>query len=174
MRVGTGCGWVEADGLFDLERGQRGRNCTCARPDSIRACGCWVTRCVPPARIKAGAGGLWFGWRQDDAVPGRRPAVRIKSLRGWESHPPEGVYEAPLCALVEFPAWGSPRIGLRKSKGPGATGAPGPCHVTTKNKHLHSSAPVGVGFVATGFSRWSFRCLRAHLPSPSKCKVSWD
>lgn len=24
--------------------------------------------------------------------------------RGWESHPPEGVYEAPLCALVEFPA----------------------------------------------------------------------
>ena len=31
---------------------------------------------------------------------------RIASLwlRGWESHPPGGVYEAPLCALVEFPA----------------------------------------------------------------------
>ncbi len=25
-------------------------------------------------------------------------------LRGWESHPPEEVYEASLCALVEFPA----------------------------------------------------------------------
>jgi hypothetical protein len=28
----------------------------------------------------------------------------IEWLRGWESHPPEEVYEASLCALVEFPA----------------------------------------------------------------------
>ena len=31
-------------------------------------------------------------------------ALRKQWLRGWESHPPEEVYEASLCALVEFPA----------------------------------------------------------------------
>ena len=34
--------------------------------------------------------------------------------RGWESHPPKEVYEASLCALVEFPAmkWWSRRVTL--------------------------------------------------------------
>ena len=31
-------------------------------------------------------------------------ALRKSWLREWESHPPEEVYEASLCALVEFPA----------------------------------------------------------------------
>src|SRR2546430_10271193 len=42
------------------------------------------------------------------ATPDLQAGNRITSLksweREWESHPPEEVYEASLCALVEFPA----------------------------------------------------------------------
>ena len=41
-------------------------------------------------------------------TPDLQSGSRITSLenweREWESHPPEEVYEASLCALVEFPA----------------------------------------------------------------------
>ena len=37
-----------------------------------------------------------------EAEQQRRPAE--KRWREWELHPPEEVYEASLCALVEFPA----------------------------------------------------------------------
>jgi len=37
-------------------------------------------------------------------IPNAMVALRKQWLRGWESHPPEEVYEASLCALVEFPA----------------------------------------------------------------------
>ena len=37
-------------------------------------------------------------------IPNATVALRKQWLRGWESHPPEEVYEASLCALVEFPA----------------------------------------------------------------------
>ena len=44
----------------------------------------------------------------------RQPEHLPKWLRGWESHPPEEVYEASLCTLVEFPAmkWWSRRVTL--------------------------------------------------------------
>ncbi len=35
---------------------------------------------------------------------GSRITSHIYWLREWESHPPEEVYEASLCTLVEFPA----------------------------------------------------------------------
>ena len=39
-----------------------------------------------------------------DLQSGSRITSLEKWLREWESHPPEEVYEASLCALVEFPA----------------------------------------------------------------------
>ena len=44
-----------------------------------------------------------FCFLTPDLQAGNRIASR-KWLREWESHPPEEVYEASLCALVEFPA----------------------------------------------------------------------
>src|SRR5206468_9848756 len=52
------------------------------------------------------------------ATPDLQSGSRITSHgsweREWESHPPEEVYEASLCALVEFPAakWWSRRVTL--------------------------------------------------------------
>ena len=40
----------------------------------------------------------------DTGFTDRQPEHLPKWLRGWESHPPKEVYEASLCALVEFPA----------------------------------------------------------------------
>ena len=45
---------------------------------------------------------------------------RLKS-REWESHPPQEVYEASLCTLVEFPAI---KIGGLLDESPVALGAP--------------------------------------------------
>jgi len=50
--------------------------------------------------------------------------------REWESHPPEEVYEASLCALVEFPAESAKEI-----KRAGNVRAPAR-EFLTRNKHL--------------------------------------
>ena len=58
-------------------------------------------------------------------IPGGRPLLddwRRKWWRGWESHPPKEVYEASLCALVEFPAvkWpAEPKLDRAKAGGVG-------------------------------------------------------
>ena len=50
----------------------------------------------------------------DTGFTDRQPEHLPNWLRGWESHPPKEVYEASLCALVEFPAmkWWSRRVTL--------------------------------------------------------------
>ena len=48
------------------------------------------------------------GWTRTNTVRFNKPSCYFDTtwqwVREWESHPPEEVYEASLCALVEFPA----------------------------------------------------------------------
>lgn len=126
--------------LSTSETGQRGRNCTCDHPVPGRACCCYTTRCLPPARSRR--------------APGDFGSVGGRTRRPWTA------FRGEILRLNHS---------RRKLKGPGATGAPGPC-MTTKNKHHHRSAPVRGRVCGHRFFAVVLSVFGAHLPSPLECK----
>ena len=69
--------------LNRLEKGQRGRSCTCGRSVPNGACCCYTTRCLP-RRDSEGRRGLVFRWKRIAPSLDGRLAVRFVQTRNGE------------------------------------------------------------------------------------------